>query len=40
MLSRFDDAQLKAGVDENRQAHPGETIAFTDTFAFVLGTAP
>jgi len=40
LLSHFDDAQLKAGVDEIRQAHPGETFAFTDTFAFVLGTAP
>jgi 2-polyprenyl-3-methyl-5-hydroxy-6-metoxy-1,4-benzoquinol methylase len=40
LLSHFDDAELKAGVEEIRQAHPGETIAFTDTFAFVLGTAP
>jgi len=39
LLSYFDDAQLEAGVAEIRQANPGETIAFTDTFAFVLGTA-
>ncbi len=40
LLSAFDDAQLEAGVAEIRQAHPGETVAFTDTYAFVLGTAP
>jgi SAM-dependent methyltransferase len=39
LLSHFEDAQLEAGVAEIRQAHPEETIAFTDTFAFVLGTA-
>lgn len=39
LLSHFDDGQLEAGVAEIRQTYPGETIAFTDTFAFVLGTA-
>ena len=39
LLSHFDDAQLEAGVAEIRRAHPGERIAFTDTFAFVLGTS-
>jgi ribosomal protein S18 acetylase RimI-like enzyme len=39
LLSYFDDAQLEAGVAEIRRAHPGETVAFTDTFVFVLGTA-
>jgi len=39
LLSHFDDAQLEAGAAEIRRAHPGEQIAFTDTFAFVLGTA-
>jgi ubiquinone/menaquinone biosynthesis C-methylase UbiE len=40
LLSAFDDEQLEAGVAEIRRAHPGEQVAFTDTFAFVLGTAP
>jgi trans-aconitate methyltransferase len=39
LLSSFDDAQLEAGIAEIRRAHPGEKIAFSDTFAFVLGTA-
>ena len=39
LLSHFDDEQLEAGVAEIRRAHPGEQVAFTDTFAFVLGTA-
>ena len=39
LLSAFDDAQLEAGVAEIRRAHPGEQVAFTATFAFVLGTA-
>jgi len=39
LLSSFDDAQLEAGIAEIRRAHPGETIAFSDTLAFVLGTA-
>ncbi len=39
LLSAFDDARLEAGVAEIRAAHPEEEIAFTDTFAFVLGTA-
>jgi SAM-dependent methyltransferase len=38
LLSNFDDAQLEAGVAEIRRANPGERIAFTDTFAFILGT--
>ena len=39
LLSSFDDAQLEAGIAEIRRAHPGEKIAFSDTLAFVLGTA-
>jgi SAM-dependent methyltransferase len=39
LLSAFDDEQLEAGVAEIRAAHPEEEISFTDTFAFVLGTA-
>jgi ubiquinone/menaquinone biosynthesis C-methylase UbiE len=39
LLSRFSDEQLEAGIGEIRRAHPGDEIAFTDTLAFVLGTA-
>jgi 2-polyprenyl-3-methyl-5-hydroxy-6-metoxy-1,4-benzoquinol methylase len=39
LLSHFDDAQLAAGVEEIRQAHPGERVEFADRFAFILGTA-
>lgn len=39
LLSMFDDEQLEAGVAEIRQAHPEDEVEFTDTFAFVLGTA-
>lgn len=39
LLSHFSDEQLEAGVEEIRRANPGEEIAFTDTFAFVLGRA-
>ena len=39
LLSAFDDEQLDAGVAEIRRAHPGDQITFTDTFAFVLGSA-
>jgi ubiquinone/menaquinone biosynthesis C-methylase UbiE len=39
LLSAFDDEQLEAGVAEIRAAHPHEELSFTDTFAFVLGTA-
>ena len=39
LLSSFDDAQLDAGVAEIRRAHPEDSLTFTDTFAFVLGTA-
>jgi hypothetical protein len=38
LLSYFYDAQLEAGVAEIRRASPAGQIAFTDTFAFVLGT--
>lgn len=38
LLARFSDAELEAGVAEIARAHPGEEIAFEDTFAFVLGT--
>jgi ubiquinone/menaquinone biosynthesis C-methylase UbiE len=39
LLSAFDDEQLEAGAAEIRAAHPEDEIAFTETFAFVLGTA-
>jgi ubiquinone/menaquinone biosynthesis C-methylase UbiE len=39
LLSHFDDAQLEAGVAEIQRANPAGKIAFTDTFAFILGTA-
>jgi SAM-dependent methyltransferase len=39
LLSYFNDEQLEAGVAEIRRANPAEKIAFSDTFAFVLGTA-
>ena len=39
LLSAFDDAQLEAGIAEIQRAHPGGQLTFTDTFAFVLGTA-
>jgi len=39
LLSHFDDAQLEAGVAEIRRANPAGEIAFTDTFAFILGRA-
>lgn len=38
LLSYFDDQQLEAGIAEIRQANPAKKIAFSDTFAFVLGT--
>ena len=39
LLSEFSDAQLEEGIAEIRSACPGEQIEFTDTFAFILGTA-
>lgn len=39
LLSMFDDKELEAGVAEIRQAHPEDEVEFTDTFAFVRGTA-
>ena len=39
LLSSFDDAQLEAGMAEIRRARLGEKLAFSDTLAFVLGTA-
>ncbi len=39
LLSQFSDEQLEAGVGEIRRANPKAEISFTDTFAFVLGTA-
>lgn len=39
LLAQFSDEQLEAGVGEIRRANPGDEISFTDTFAFVLGTA-
>ena len=39
LLSAFDDASSGSGGGRDPRAHPGEQIEFTDTFAFVLGTA-
>ena len=39
LLSMFDDKELARGVAEIRQAHPEDEVEFTDTFAFVRGTA-
>ena len=39
LLSMFDGKELEAGVAEIRQAHPEDEVEFTDTFAFVRGTA-
>jgi SAM-dependent methyltransferase len=39
LLSMFDDEELEAGVAEIRRAHPEDEVEFTDTFAFVRGTA-
>lgn len=38
LLSHFDDTELEAGLEEIRRTHPGDQVAFDDTFAFVLGT--
>jgi hypothetical protein len=38
LLSHFNDERLDAGIAEMRQARPGSTVTFTDTFAFVLGS--
>jgi hypothetical protein len=37
LLAEFSDAELDAGIAEIRRSHPGERIAFTDTFAFICG---
>lgn len=37
LLSHFSDAELEAGADEIRRAHPGDEISFEDRFAFVAG---
>jgi hypothetical protein len=37
LLSHFSDAELAAGVDEIRRAHPGDEVSFEDRFAFVAG---
>ena len=39
LLSYFDDEQIESGIAEIRTQNPGDRITFTDTFAFVLGTA-
>ncbi len=39
LLSMFDDKELEAGAAEIRLAHPEDEVEFTDTFAFVRGTA-
>lgn len=38
LLSHFDDERLEAGIQEIRRANPGEEIAFSETYAFILGT--
>ena len=40
LLADFTDEQLEAGITRIRREHPGDHVSFTDTFAFVLGTAP
>jgi 2-polyprenyl-3-methyl-5-hydroxy-6-metoxy-1,4-benzoquinol methylase len=39
LLSHFSDAEIEAGITEILQAHPGDEIAFDDTFAFITGVA-
>jgi ubiquinone/menaquinone biosynthesis C-methylase UbiE len=39
LLSAFTDEELDAGIARIRRDNPGEQVSFTDTFAFVLGTA-
>lgn len=39
LLAEFTDAQIEAGIEQIRHDHPGAQITFTDTFAFILGTA-
>jgi ubiquinone/menaquinone biosynthesis C-methylase UbiE len=40
LLAEFTDDQLEAGIARIRSDHPGDRVTFTDTFAFILGTAP
>lgn len=40
LLAEFTDEQLEAGISHIRQEHPGEQVSFSETYAFILGTAP
>lgn len=40
LLAEFTDEQLEAGMSHISQEHPGEQVSFTETYVFVLGTAP
>ena len=37
LLSEFDDAEITAGTEEMRAAHPEEELVFPDRFAFIVG---
>jgi ubiquinone/menaquinone biosynthesis C-methylase UbiE len=37
LLVAFDDKQIERGITEITTAHPGDRIAFDDTFAFITG---
>ncbi|MEU2791978.1 methyltransferase [Streptomyces sp. NPDC007100] len=39
VLSTFSDAELRDGLREIAEQHPGPVLEFTDRFAFVLGVA-
>jgi SAM-dependent methyltransferase len=39
LLAEFTGPQIEAGIARIRRDHRGEQITFTDTFAFILGTA-
>lgn len=40
LLAEFTDEELEAGISHIRQEHPGEQVSFSETYAFILGTAP
>ncbi|OLF06924.1 class I SAM-dependent methyltransferase [Actinophytocola xanthii] len=37
LLARFTDTEIAAGIRYIQRQHPGDSITFTDRFAFVLG---
>lgn len=40
VLSTFTDEEIEQGVEEIHTAHPGDSLAFTDRFTFVLARRP